>query len=780
METYTFSELLKGYRKRAGFTQQELAEQSELLVHVQTVKGWENGRVPRYRDSILQISSALSLSHAETDRILMAAEYPPEYTTLQSHTFTPASSVDSKAAPPARELAETPTQPKAATAHHSATAPAPPAHFIGRRHHLDTLYEMLTQSETAVLIALQGMGGLGKTAMAQQLAVELSPKYPGGIFWGALPDHSGGARPVLRAWGQACSYDFADEGDQTLMADMVRGLIAARSLELGAVLIIIDDVRNEWLEAAQILHRAVPLDTSVLLTTRDEALAASLGATVHQLDTLSPDEGLALLKKHAGNNIVAKDPETAKKLIAALGYLPLALELSGKHLALRARKPGYKLTRLLDTVTKQANEVLTLPGHPGLVATFSNTYQALPSSLQRVFRWVSAFAPAPVPIEQAAAVLGVSEWEAENALDDLVSPSLLAWGEIEGTYTIHPLLRQYSQTLLAESGDNQNARRSHLACYVAIAVANSDETREAFDNLETALPNLQWALDFAIKHKAYDALNQLAHALKPFLFARGYVKEVIHLLDEALAACRLNGNQRDESELLNKLGEVYYVQGKKYKALEHLERALQISRHLGDRQMEGTQLGNVARVKGSLGHLGESIELIDQALEISRSFGDRSTEGDQLGNLGTMLYSLGRINEAIPLHKQALEIGREIGEPHQESTQYRNLGNAYYALGDLEQAVYFYEQSLAMAQQLGNHHSTGMMLTILGIAYWDLGDLRAALDYLGQGAAMLEKTESPTVEQARAQLFELAEQTGKLNSALMLDLVEQIQQITRG
>ena len=43
METYTFSELLKGYRKRAGFTQQGLAEQAELLVHVQTVKGWENG-----------------------------------------------------------------------------------------------------------------------------------------------------------------------------------------------------------------------------------------------------------------------------------------------------------------------------------------------------------------------------------------------------------------------------------------------------------------------------------------------------------------------------------------------------------------------------------------------------------------------------------------------------------------------------------------------------------------------------------------------------------------
>ncbi|MEM7112626.1 MAG: tetratricopeptide repeat protein [Chloroflexota bacterium] len=778
METYTFSELLKGYRKRAGFTQQGLAEQAELLVHVQTVKGWENGRVPRYRDTILQISTALSLSHAETDRILMAADYPPEYTSLQGNGY----SVNTPPPVPAARTRPEPASPppKAAANQPSATAPAPPAHFIGRRYHLDTLKQMLTGTSEAPLIALQGMGGIGKTAMAQQLAAEVQKDFPGGVFWGALPDYNGNSRPILRAWGHACAYDFADEGDQTVMADVVRGLLATRSMEQGKLLIIIDDIRNDWLNAAQVLHRAVPRDTSVLLTTRNEALAASLGSTIHQLDTLDSEEAMSLLKKHAGRQIVDKEPETAEKLIAALGYLPLALELSGKHLALKARKPGYKLSRLLQTVTQQANDVLTLPGHPGLVATFSNTYQTLPDHLQRVFRWLSAFAAAPMPITHVATVLDVDEWEAENMLDELVSPALIAWGEIEGTYTIHPLLRQYSKRLLQGATDEIEARNSHLACYLAVAEGNAHETLDSFDNLETALPNVLWALEYAKKHKKYEASNQFCLVLTPFLFARGYMAEAVQLLDDALAACRVTGNKVHESQHLNRIAEVFYIQGDKQKALEKLAAALGLSRQAGETRMEGAQLGNMALIKASLGQLEEALGLVEQALAISRQLGDRRNEGHHLGNLGTMLYSLGRINEAIPLHEEALEISRAIDESHQETNQLRNLGNAYYAKGELEEAVRFYEQSLAVARRMGNHHNMGMMLTILGIAHWDLGHLGDAMEYLGQGAAILEETESPTVERARTQLFELVGQSETVSSDLMLHLIEQIQQITRG
>jgi hypothetical protein len=196
----------------------------------------------------------------------------------------------------------------------TATAPAPPPHFTGRGEHLDVLKAELGTDRTTVF-ALQGMGGIGKTATALKLAADMSPHFRGGIFWGSLPDHNGNPRPILRAWGRASAQDLSDEPDPNNLADLVRGLLTARRVEKGPLLIIVDDVRPDWLEAAQLLKQALPAGAPCLLTTRDETLATALGATVHRLDTLLADEALALLKAHAGAAMVEAELAAAEVLL---------------------------------------------------------------------------------------------------------------------------------------------------------------------------------------------------------------------------------------------------------------------------------------------------------------------------------------------------------------------------------------------------------------------------------------------------------------------------------
>jgi tetratricopeptide (TPR) repeat protein/transcriptional regulator with XRE-family HTH domain len=777
MEEYTFSELLKSFRIRAGLTQKDLADQDELRVHAQTIKGWENGRLPRYRENILQIAAALSLNHAETDRLLIVAGYPPEYVAYDQliKPITP-----SRTQTPSAQTAilEPFAKQKLKPIYPSATAPTPPSHFTGRRQSLNELKAILLQSPKAINLALQGMGGIGKTITVQQLAAEVQAEFPGGIFWGALPDHNGNPRAILRAWGKACTYDFPDEGEQSTMADLVRGLLTARYLEQGRLLIIVDDVRNYWLEAAKTLQKAVPADTPFIITTRDETLALSLGAIIHPLNTLTTEESAELLLRHAGEILQSFDLKLVNMLIDAVGHLPLALELVGKHLALRARKPGYKLERLIQTISQKATDVLSLPGYPGLIATFANTYETLPSNIQRTFRWIGVFASAPMRVSEVAWVLGIKETEAESDLDNLVSTALLAWGETEGTYIIHPLLRQYAQTLLTEENEAAQARQSHLSCYLGILQDNTKENSLDYNGLEAILPNLTWAFESAINSHAYEIVNQFGLLLRPLLLNRGYTNEAILILTKAVWACQQNFNQHDESTHLNWLANAYYIQGNKKVAVDYLQKALDISRLVGDQRLEGAQLGNLALIHGSMGELETAIQLAEKALNISRSIGDERNEGHHLGNLGTMYYSLGMARKAISFHEKALEIGQRQKESHQEANQLRNLGNAYYALGELETAVNYYKKSLDVTIRSDNRHDIGIAYAILGLTYWGLGELEKALTYLAKGVTIFEESNSPNAKLARAQLLEV-QNNQALNSEIMLHLIEQLQQIQR-
>ena len=245
-----------------------------------------------------------------------------------------------------------------------AVAPAPPPHFTGRRAHLDALKAALSGGGATLLTALQGMGGIGKTATALKLAQEVTDAYPGGVFWADLPRHDGDPRPVLRSWARCCAHDLAAEPDLNVLADQVRGLLTARRDARGPLLALVDDVREKWLAAAQTLGRALPPGVPLLLTTRDARLADALGAQVHNLDALPPDEALALLQTLAGAAVVEAEPGAAARLLASVGHLPLAIELAGRRLVALARKPGAQaiVAGLAQAVATRAVAAFCGPG----------------------------------------------------------------------------------------------------------------------------------------------------------------------------------------------------------------------------------------------------------------------------------------------------------------------------------------------------------------------------------------------------------------------------------
>ena len=208
--------------------------------------------------------------------------------------------------------------------------PLPP-HFVPRPEVSRDLKARLLREGSAqpgvlVLSAIQGMGGIGKSTLAAALAYdpEVQVRFPDAVLWATLgqqPD----ILPLLSGWVQALGdYQFKPLVVETASTHL-RSLLQDK-----AALIVVDDV---W-DPAHVDHFLVGGPScQVLITTREAAIARGLGAAPYDLDIMTPGQALDLLARRLRRGLEGAERDQALALADAVGYLPLALELSAAQVA---------------------------------------------------------------------------------------------------------------------------------------------------------------------------------------------------------------------------------------------------------------------------------------------------------------------------------------------------------------------------------------------------------------------------------------------------------------
>ncbi|VAW31782.1 hypothetical protein MNBD_CHLOROFLEXI01-1869 [hydrothermal vent metagenome] len=123
--------------------------------------------------------------------------------------------------------------------------PARPPHFVGRVALQDEIAGVLKTAPTpsrgqvvsSQIHALVGMGGVGKSTLANQLAHTLRDDFPDGVLWANVAASE--PMSVLESWAQLYGYDFTRIADVENMAAAFQGVLADKS-----VLIVLDDVTS--------------------------------------------------------------------------------------------------------------------------------------------------------------------------------------------------------------------------------------------------------------------------------------------------------------------------------------------------------------------------------------------------------------------------------------------------------------------------------------------------------------------------------------------------------
>ncbi len=328
-----------------------------------------------------------------------------------------------------------------------AQLPPAPAHFVGRADVREGVARVLSGVDATGAVVLSGTAGVGKTALALQVAHNLEERFSGGQLYLNLRATEPGAKPLTTAEALAsllrdlgvCSGDVPEHPDAA--SALLRSLLAP-----SRTLLVLDDA----VSAAQVrpLLPAGP-GCGVLVTSRSP-LTALDGAARFPLRPLSDEESAALLRAASGRDgITARHP-----LVALTGRLPLALRVVAARLAARrALTPDALAARLAG-----ADSRLDLLDHDdlGVRRSLDAAFDALTASEHRtdqdaalVLRHIGALDLPSYDAPSLARLTGVDEARAEAALERLAGVALLeetAYGRFEP----YDLVRDYARERAAE------------------------------------------------------------------------------------------------------------------------------------------------------------------------------------------------------------------------------------------------------------------------------------------------------------------------------------------
>lgn len=629
---------------------------------------------------------------------------------------------------------------------------------MGRTIELERLDEIFQTSDRAVISAVAGMGGLGKTQLAVQYARRNQAKFPGGVCW--LNGQTGdlATQVILKA-----EFDLKLKGldrakEQLIETDAISLWCWRHWQPDGRVLIVVDDV-TDWGKVRSIL----PTDDRfrVLVTTRRQDLLAKPVTIV--LDVLEPGEARSLLAKLEGEGRVERDQETADLLCAALGYLPLGIELVGCYL----RRDRYRtLSQIIESLREKGmqdpalvrSDEDNLVAELGVKAAFDLTWEALEPGARKVARLLSYFALDWIwwdivewmmqRVEGETYELGELKARLENASLVKFEQNLLGWCRL------HPLVRQYlkeEESIVVRDEEDAPLRSAFVSEIILIA---SDMPQNPSTSkirwFEPVRSHVQEVAEFYSTELDGKNLVCTFVALARFYHGQGlYPKE-----EEWYTKCLqfttsfFNGDHADIAVSLNNLAGFYLSQGQLSKAESLYVESLEMTQRLftDDHCDVAQSFNNLAALYVSQGQSSKAEPLYVKSLEMyQRIFaGDHLEIAVILNNLAGFYESQRQFSKAESLHLKSLEMRRRlfVDDHPMIALSLNNLSVFYSRHKQLREAELLCLESLEMRQRLfvGNHPDTAQSLNNLAGICESQGQLSKAELLYVQAAEMFTKT----------------------------------------
>lgn len=632
------------------------------------------------------------------------------------------------------------------------TLPQDVADFTGREDAVKRIVDVLTTRDrpgTAQVVVIDGMGGVGKSALAVHAAHRTSDRFRDGQLFADLRGTSGTPVEPGTVLGSFL-YLLGVSAAELPAADADRSALYRSILADRRVLILLDDARD----TAQVLP-LIPASSrcAVVITVRHRLLGLA-GSERLTLEGLTREESRTLLDLIAGADRAHAEPEATDTVLAACADLPLAVRVAAGRLASR---PQWRMRDLAARFTLARHRLDELAfGQESVQASLEVGFAGLTGSggalgeAARALCLLGLWKGSDLGIAAAASLIGRPEDSTEQLLEHLVDLHLLR-SPRPGRYALHDLLRDFAaQQARSRIEDAElRAAAARLACWYTHAVAAMDSVLRPAGHLDYSLPmagvsaagrpeslaravewgeqehtNLLEAVRLCREYELDDTTWRLAAMLWGFFSQQRHHRNLIAVNEAALDAARRLGDARAEVRTRNNLATALCSVGRAEEALEHLQACVDYHEARGDLRRTVGSLSNLGVAAAQVGlhdqaiaHFRRSIELSDSAK--ARAYGHT--------NLGYLFLLLERYDESIVESEAAERFQRTQPEPEIEFADVlENLAQAHRRSGRLAKALEYGREQVAVRRHAQDRQGLSSALRMLAELLEESGDAEGA------------------------------------------------------
>ncbi|MER7538987.1 tetratricopeptide repeat protein [Streptomyces sp. NPDC097704] len=735
-----FGRLLREARQRSLLTLESLADTSG--VSVRAISDMERGQSLPRQATLSELMDALELDEDERRRLLEASVLRTE----------------GHAGRVPRQL------------------PPDLAVFRGRTQALETVRELTSRitdrGAHAVVSAIGGMAGVGKTAFAVHWAHHVADRFPDGQLYVNLRGFEDAAHPLdpaealggfLRALG--VPDNDVPRGTEKRSA-LFRKRTASRRL-----IVVLDNARDEE-QVRPLLPASTGCLTIITSRSRLADLATGEGAQLVGLDVWTREEALAALSARIGEDRCRTDPKAAARLVELCGYLPLAVAIVAAQLSAMPQLPLRVAVRDLRGTAPLLDALSAGARRSDVRAVFSWSYRALPPETAVLFRHLALHPGPSVSAAAAASLAGIGVPEARRHLRRLASANLLS-RDAEGRYVLHDLVRVYGVELVESEQDDGLGARTRLLDYLRhnaqvanrfLGITVADEDVPLADGavsvpLDTREEALAWfRQEEATVSSALRSMDDPRLLRFRMTLTQDWVSyySLMGRWSEEIAAKRIGLDaalQLDDPAAImgnaSHLARALAETGQAADADWHVELMLGQLHRLGPVERAVTER-TVGWVRGRQKRHDEALHHARNALEIFRALGDDRAAAREMNAVGWYLALLGRYEETIELCEEAIPLLRRDENLRIEAAAWDTMGYARHRLGDLGGAIADYQESLRVYGEAFDDYNQAEVLEHLASAQQEQGSRDEARASWLRAAELLSTIGSPHAARMRA------------------------------
>ncbi len=596
------------------------------------------------------------------------------------------------------------------------------AAFFGREKEMDKVLKALSPEERGWGVVIDGIAGIGKTAIAVEAAyrcqelglfdafVFVSARQkrlePSGIAW----EQRGATtldefiNETARAFGQPNISKLASEHKVQTLFDLLRRT---------RTLLIYDNLETLTKEEQEALAhwlRFLPQSCKAILTSRRRGGEGALWLRLEKLDW---ETARAIIEHESGRE------EQLRRTIEMAGearWRELYEETGGSPLALiwtiglmRAR--GLSFDRALELLRQGA-----LLKSPLQKFIYKEARKGLGADEVAALNALSFFVPSAT-FEALMAVADLSRTALETVLERLNSLSLVNVELGAERYSLHQLTRNFVRDeLMAEPTVASDTRMRFARYWVDYAKKYGGYDKDSyrtFDRLEMEWANLEtvatslWETaeiknDRAGNTEAARLLVELTSALSFFLSYSGRWDDFIRLSQQAYLAASTSDTWRNAGWRAFDVAWIYYKRARTDLASEWLKKCIEAWERGGTKGDEASALRLGGLIAQQNKQYDKAEELLRKALTIRRGLGAHREVAFALNSLGQLARERKNHEAAERYYQEALTIARDIDDKAAQAIFLGNLGELEIDRKQWLKALDLFEQALPQAQKVGS------------------------------------------------------------------------------